>query len=455
MELGSILGPLMSPDVVKRYSAPVPRYTSYPTAPHFTDAVGAEEYAAWLDALPEQARLSLYLHIPFCNTLCWYCGCSTKAVQRYEPVAAYLETLQSEMALVAAHLKPQQRTSHIHWGGGTPNILSTGDIEKLAQATRAHFNLADDAEFAIEVDPRALDRDRIAAFARAGVNRASVGVQDFDEQVQTAINRLQSFEMTRDVIAEFRAQGINGINVDLVYGLPHQTRDSVQSTIEKVLTLAPNRIAIFGYAHLPSRFKHQTLIDDDALPGVVERFAQANRLAHALSAAGYVRIGLDHFARPDDPLATGPVARNFQGYTTDASDALIGLGATAIGRLPDGYVQNAVPTADYQRRIGEGKLATVRGIRLSDTDRMRGFVIERLMCDLTFPARELVDRFGTAAQPLIAEAQALVEADQDRLVEADGQSFRVTERGRPFVRAIASCFDSYLADSEARHATGV
>ena len=445
----------MSPDVVKRYSAPVPRYTSYPTAPHFSSEIGPQEYAAWLNALPENARLSLYTHIPFCNTLCWYCGCSTKAVQRYEPIAAYLETLKAEMELVAAHLKPEQRTSHVHWGGGTPNILSTTDIEVLALATRERFRLAEDAEFAIEVDPRALDAERIAAFARAGVNRVSVGVQDFDEQVQTAINRHQPFEMTRDVVAAFRAQGIEGINVDLVYGLPHQTRDSVQRTIEQVLTLKPSRIAIFGYAHLPSRFKHQNLIEDDALPGVVERFAQANRLAHALSAAGYVRIGLDHFARSDDPLATGPVARNFQGYTTDAADALIGLGATAIGRLPDGYVQNAVPTAEYQRRIGEGKLATVRGIHLSDTDRMRGFVIERLMCDLAFPATELVNRFGAAAEPLIAEAQALVEADQDHLVESDGETFRVTERGRPFVRAIASCFDSYLAESEARHASGI
>lgn len=445
----------MSPDVVKRYSAPVPRYTSYPTAPHFSNSIGPQEYGSWLDALAPEARLSLYMHIPFCNTLCWYCGCSTKAVQRYEPVATYLESLKAEMALVARHLKAGQRTSHIHWGGGTPNILSTTDIEVIAEATRTHFNVAENAEFAIEVDPRALDGERIAAFARAGVNRVSVGVQDFDEQVQTAINRHQSFEMTRDVIATFRAHGIDGINVDLVYGLPHQTRDSAQRTIEKVLTLQPSRIAIFGYAHLPSRFKHQTLIDDDTLPGVIERFAQANRLAHALSAAGYVRIGLDHFARPDDPLATGPVARNFQGYTTDAADALIGLGATAIGRLPDGYVQNAVPTADYQRRIAEGNLATVRGIHLSEADRMRGFVIERLMCDLAFPAHELVDRFGAAAQPLIEEAQALVEADRDHLVEADGTSFRVTERGRPFVRAIASCFDSYLAASEARHASGI
>jgi oxygen-independent coproporphyrinogen-3 oxidase len=284
-------------------------------------------------------------------------------------------------------------------------------------------------------------------------------VQDFDPKVQAAINRRQSFETTELAVKALREHGIDRINIDLVYGLPHQTRDSVEDTIGKVLTLAPDRIAAFGYAHLPSRLKHQALIEEAALPGVVERFAQANRLAHMLTAAGYQRIGLDHFARAGDPLASGPVARNFQGYTTDQADALIGLGASAIGRLPEGYLQNCVPAADYERRIAERGLATARGVRLTEGDRMRAFVIERLMCDLAFPAAELDRRFGAAAAPLLDEARALLEADRDRLVERDGEGFRITERGRPFVRSIAACFDAYLdaepGSGRPRHAAGI
>jgi oxygen-independent coproporphyrinogen-3 oxidase len=444
----------MSPEVVKRYSAPVPRYTSYPTAPHFTPAVGADQYETWLGALSADARLSLYLHIPFCGSLCWYCGCSTKAVRRYEPVASYLTFLHREIESVAGRT-PARHATHIHWGGGTPNILEPADILALAEATRRHFTLTDDAEFAVEIDPRGLNAERIAAFARAGVNRVSIGVQDFDPKVQAAINRQQSFETTRAAVEGLRAHGIERLNIDLVYGLPHQTRDSVEETIARVLELHPSRIAVFGYAHLPERIKHQQLILSSTLPGAVERFAQANRLAHILVAAGYRRIGLDHFAHPDDPLATGTVNRNFQGYTTDEADALIGLGATAIGRLPQGYVQNCVPVAEYERRIAERGLATARGFALTDTDRMRALIIERLMCDLAFPAQELRQRFGTAAEPVLKEAEALLETDSDRLVERDGEAFRVTERGRPFVRAIASCFDSYLGSEKAKHSTGV
>lgn len=445
----------MSPEFVKRYSAPVPRYTSYPTSPHFSGTIGPEQYEAWLAALPARTRLSLYLHIPFCDTLCWYCGCSTKAVGRYEPVARYIASLETEIANVASRVPNSHEVTHIHWGGGSPNVLGARDIAALAAATRRCFHVRDDAEFAVEVDPRRLDRDRIEAFAAAGVSRVSIGVQDFDAKVQAAINRRQSFEATERVVRTLRDCGIGGINIDIVYGLPHQTRNSVEETIGKVLTLAPNRIAAFGYAHLPSRLKRQRLIEEEALPGIVERFAQASRLARILTAAGYVRIGLDHFARADDPLATGPVKRNFQGYTTDSADALIGFGASAISRLPDGYVQNCTPTADYERRIGRRALATARGIALTQDDRMRSFVIERLMCDLVFPAGELNRIFGSAAKPILEEAQALIEADRDSLIEPNGDTFRITERGRPFVRTIAACFDAYFCVGKAQHSLGV
>ncbi len=445
----------MNPEVVKRYSSPVPRYTSYPTAPHFSPAVGPEQYAAWLRALPARARLSLYMHIPFCHELCWYCGCNTKAARRYDPIAAYLESLMAEIEHVSALITPAHEVAHIHWGGGSPNVLSADDIARLDKLTRARFRAGGVAEFAVEIDPRTLTVEQVAAFAGAGVTRVSIGVQDFDPKVQAAINREQSFATTARAVAWFRERGVTAINIDLVYGLPRQTRASVEETIRQVLALEPDRIAIFGYAHLPSRIKHQSLIDEAALPDAVERFAQSSRLARILAAAGYVRVGLDHFARAGDALASGSVNRNFQGYTSDSADALIGLGASAIGRLPEGYVQNAVPAADYARRIGENGLATARGAVLTGEDRMRGFVIERLMCDLAFPADELKRRFGDAARPVLDEALSLIESDSDRLVERTGDGFRVTARGRPFIRTIAACFDSYLGQGEARHSQGV
>jgi oxygen-independent coproporphyrinogen-3 oxidase len=445
----------MNPETVKRYSAPVPRYTSYPTAPHFSSAIGPEQYAEWLGALIPESSLSLYLHIPFCDELCWYCGCCTKAVRRYDPVSEYLGVLHTEIANVSRRLSSANRVSHVHWGGGSPNILSAADIARLAGAQREQFRMVDGAEFAVEIDPRGLDEARVAAFAEAGVTRVSLGVQDFDLKVQAAINRRQSFEETRFAANAFRAHGIDAINIDVVYGLPHQTRESVQRTIAQVLELKPARVAAFGYAHLPSRLKHQRMIDDANLPDAVERFAQAGRITRALLGAGYVRVGLDHYALRDDPLASGSLARNFQGYTTDTAEALIGLGASAIGRLPHGYVQNHASTAEYMRAIGQGTLATVRGFALSEADRMRGFVIERIMCDLEFPARELRLRFGEASDEILKEAQDLIEADQDRLVERDGDAFRITDRGRPFVRSIAACFDAYLDVSPARHAPGV
>jgi len=445
----------MNPEVVKRYSTPVPRYTSYPTAPHFTTDVGPNEYAEWLAALQPASRLSLYLHIPFCVSLCWYCGCCTKEVRRYDPVGQYLPSLFAEIEDVSQRLPATHSVAHIHWGGGTPNILSGSDIARLAEVQAKHFHIGNGVEFAVEIDPRGLDDERVTAFARAGVTRVSLGVQDFDTKVQAAINRHQSFTQTKFAADAFRESGISAINVDVVYGLPHQTRDGVQRTMEQVLALRPARVAAFGYAHLPSRLKHQRMIDDDALPDSIERFAQASRIARTLGAAGYVRVGLDHYALPDDPLAGDSLARNFQGYTTDTADALIGLGASAIGRLPQGYVQNHAATGEYVRRVGDGRLATSRGFVLSETDRMRGFVIERLMCDLAFPARELRLRYGEDAEEILQEAQALLEADRDRLIERDGEAFRVTDRGRPFVRSIAACFDSYFDESAARHAPGV
>lgn len=445
----------MRPEMLKKYSAPVPRYTSYPTAPHFSASVTGETYAAWLAQTEPGTPLSLYVHIPFCKEMCWYCGCSTKVTQRNEPIARYVGALEKEIATVARLLSGAHPVTHVHWGGGSPSILEPDDIRRVANALRSYFTFAPDAEFAVEMDPRGLDEARIAAFAEVGVNRVSIGVQDFDEAVQVAINRMQSFDQTKFVVEQFRAHGVKSVNIDLVYGLPHQTRSTLEQTLQHVLTLKPDRIALFGYAHLPARITHQRLIDEAALPDMTERFAQANRATSRLSEAGYVTVGLDHFALPTDSLALGNVHRNFQGYTTDKAAALIGLGASSIGRLPQGYVQNATPVADYERRVGNGGLATVRGHAMSVDDNVRGLVIERLMCDFRFPTEELRARFGTDAAPVIEEAQMLAESDPDELVEAEDQGFRVTEKGRLFIRSICTVFDSYFGKGTATHSAGV
>ena len=445
----------MRPDLIKRYSAPVPRYTSYPAAPHFSPAVQPRDYAQWLKDLKPGANLSLYFHFPFCHQLCWYCGCNTKAIQRYEPVSSYIEALLREIETVSRLVPGRHTVSHIHWGGGSPNVLEAADIARVGGAIRQAFTIASDAEFAVEIDPRRLENDQVMAFAEAGVNRVSFGVQDFEEQVQAAINRIQSFEDTKRVIAMFRAHGVTSVNIDLVYGLPHQTRQSVQNTIEKVISLAPDRIAIFGYAHIPSRLKHQRLIDEKALPGVIERFGQSRRLARILGGAGYQAIGLDHYAKPGDKLASAGVHRNFQGYTTDTSDALIGFGASAIGQLLQGYVQNATAAGAYQALVDGDGLATVRGIGLTSDDRVRAAVIERLMCSFDFSKAELRAQFGRDAEPVIADADMLVEADQDGLVKATADGFVVTDFGKPFVRTICSAFDAYLGQSTAQHALAV
>ncbi|HMN38019.1 MAG TPA: oxygen-independent coproporphyrinogen III oxidase [Hyphomicrobium sp.] len=444
----------MLPDLIRRYSAPVPRYTSYPTAPYFSPAIGPQVYETWLRALPSDTKLSLYLHIPFCHELCWYCGCNTKAIRRYEPVRTYVEALLREIALVS-QFAGHHRVTHVHWGGGSPNALAPDDIARVGAALRSAFGIAPQAEYAVEIDPRSLSDEQVAAFAAIGINRVSLGVQDFDEEVQQAINRIQSFENTKRAVEMFRAHGVKSINIDLVYGLPHQTRKSVQKTILKVLALDPDRIAIFGYAHLPARLKHQRLIEEKALPGVMERFGQSRRLHRILLAAGYKAVGLDHYAKPTDKLADEEIHRNFQGYTTDSSDALVGLGASAIGNLPQGYVQNAVAAGAYQALVNGGSLATVKGVKLTADDRVRAAVIERLMCGFELSKRELREEFGQDAEPVIADADLLVEADQDGLVMATEDGFKVTDMGKPFVRTICSAFDAYHGQGKAQHALAV
>jgi oxygen-independent coproporphyrinogen-3 oxidase len=450
----------LAEDIITRHaSRPVPRYTSYPTAPHFHAGIGAETYGTWLEELPARAALSLYLHVPFCDTLCWFCGCHTRITRQYAPIATYLGALEHEIAAVARRVPAGARVSHLHWGGGSPTILSAADITRLAEALRRAFVVADDAEFAVEVDPRGMDRARIQALAAAGLTRVSIGVQDFDPAVQAAINRIQSVAETRAVVDAFRDAGVASLNIDAIYGLPGQGEAQLLATLAEVVRLEPDRIALFGYAHVPWMKRHQTMINEAALPGPVARHAQAESAAAMLVAAGYERIGIDHFARPSDALAraarAGRLRRNFQGYTVDPAEALLGLGASSIGALPQGHVQNEPAIGQYRKRIAEGRLATVRGIALSDDDRMRAAAIAQLMCGLSFSARALRERFGPAAEPLAATAAAIVAEDQDGLVAPTDDGFAVSERGRPFLRTIAARFDAYLGQQAARHSAAV
>ncbi|MCU0884340.1 MAG: oxygen-independent coproporphyrinogen III oxidase [Beijerinckiaceae bacterium] len=450
----------LSPEAILRNAEqPVPRYTSYPTAPHFHAGVGPDVYRGWLQALPENAALSLYVHVPFCDTLCWFCGCHTKITRQYAPIADYLEATMREIATIAALVPASARVTHLHWGGGSPTILSPDDSRRLVDRIRREFRVDDDMEFAVEVDPRGMDDARIDALAESGLTRVSIGVQDFDPAVQKAINRVQSVAETRAVIERFREHGVGSLNIDAIYGLPGQHAQQLSHTLDEVVRLAPDRIALFGYAHVPWMKRHQSMIDTGALPGVLERHAQAELAAGLLEEAGFARIGIDHFARLDDELAVaareGRLQRNFQGYTVDPADALIGLGASAIGKLPQGYVQNEPAIAGYARATQAGGLAAVRGVALSAEDQMRGEVIERLMCDLAFSRRHLRQRYGSAADPLIAEAEEIIEADADGFVVGTDDGFMITSRGRPFLRTVAARFDAYLPGRPNGHSLAV
>lgn len=443
-----------------RYAEAVPRYTSYPTAPHFHAGVTGETFRGWLAETGQGDDLSLYVHIPFCDRLCWFCACHTKMTRRYEPVAAFLDALFCEICTVGDILDGRGRVRALHFGGGSPTMLRADDIVRLGSALKTAFNFADNAEISVELDPNDMDEARFDALAEIGMTRASLGVQDFDPRVQKAINREQTFEQTKAVVDGVRARGVRSVNLDLLYGLPHQTLQSVADTIRQALTLSPDRIAIFGYAHVPWFKKHQTMIDEAWLPGPEERFEQQQETARIIREAGYQAIGIDHFAKPDDPLATaarqGRLFRNFQGYTEDACRTLIGLGPSSVSRLPQGYAQNTPASAQYERTVESGDLATVRGFALSVEDHARAWVIERLMCDFAFSGDEAVRRFGECGRRIVAEARARLQEPGSAagLVEEAGV-FTVRDDARPLVRFTAALFDQYLKQGGARHSAAV
>lgn len=445
----------MQDALIDKYDRPVPRYTSYPTAPHFHTGIGTESYRTWLATLPDETPLSLYLHIPFCDTLCWFCGCNTRVVRNQAPVVAYIDLLLREIDLLSAALGETPRPlAHVHFGGGSPSLLQPGEIRRLGAALWSRFRAASQAEIAVEIDPRGLSDAVVEAFAELGVTRASLGVQDLNPEVQLAINRIQPLSVVESAAERLRAAGVERLNFDLMYGLPYQSVERVLATAEAVLDLKPDRLALFGYAHVPHMKRHQRLLPEAALPGAHERLRQSEAVAERLVQAGYCRIGLDHFARPDDPLARaleeGRLHRNFQGYTTDAAPVLLGLGASAIGTLPQGYVQNATGVPDYRRAIEGGDLPIARGVAVSADDRQRRAVIERLMCEFEVDLEE----FGAPAD--FADAlETLRPLLADGVVEQRGSWLRVLPEGRPLVRVVAAAFDRYLRPEVDRHARAV
>ncbi len=430
----------------------LPRYTSYPTAPHFSEAVTAQIYEGWLAGLPSSVKASLYLHVPFCRSMCWYCGCHTTITPRDEPIENYVGIMRREIELVARRLSAPLTVQHIHFGGGTPTIVEPRTFVALAASLRSTFNVAADAEIAVEIDPRTLAPAMIDALGEAGVTRASIGVQSFDPVVQRAVNRIQSAASTAAAADGLRAAGVGGINFDLIYGLPLQTVRSCVETVEQCLAMQPDRFSVFGYAHIPSFKKHQRKIDERDLPGSAARREQAEAIARALVDAGYVRIGLDHFARPGDAMVraqrNGELRRNFQGYTTDPGDALIGFGASAIGRVPQGYVQNEVILGRYADRVMQDRLPTAKGYRLTPDDLLRAELIERLMCDLDVDIEEICARHRTPLDRLTPSLSRLRALGREGLVDFDGRRVVVAADARMLVRTVASVFDAYLGSSE-------
>jgi oxygen-independent coproporphyrinogen III oxidase len=450
----------MRPDLAVCYGQErLPRYTSYPTAPHFSAAVGPELYAQWLKAIPLDSSASLYLHVPFCRAMCWYCGCNTQVARRAEPVAVYESALRCEIDLVAQTIGRRLRIDHVHFGGGTPTIMAPETFVDLMAAIRNSFSVSAEAEIAVEIDPRTLTPEMIGALAVGGINRASLGVQSFDPVVQRAINRMQSFEETAAAVRGLRLAGIGGINFDLIYGLPHQTVASCLDTVRRSIELRPDRLSVFGYAHVPTFKKHQRKIDDASLPDSLERHQQSEAISNELIKAGYVQIGLDHFALPDDAMAralkAGTLRRNFQGYTTDSSDILLGLGASAIGRLPQGYVQNQVQTRAYEATIAGNRLATAKGYALTDDDRLRAEIIERIMCDFAVDLDPVCARHGVDPESVLKSSPRLQSLISDGIVACDGASLSVPDDSRFLVRSVAAAFDAHLDSSARLHSRAV
>ncbi len=441
-------------ELVTKYSRQAPRYTSYPPAPHFMDMEHPQRALDLIDERNSVARpLSLYIHIPFCASLCWYCGCTKVITRREGDSTAYLKRLYSELESMSSRMNSGNRVVQLHFGGGTPTFLTPDELRETGRRIRDLFPFERDMELAVEIDPRRLTEDHVRALAEIGCNRASIGIQDVREDVQKAINRIQPMETNERTVRWLRDAGINSINVDLIYGLPFQTRESFEDTLAAVKTLDPDRFAIFHYAHVPWMMPSQKLLDRHPMPDAHEKFAMLEMMIANLTSSGYSYIGMDHFARTGDDLSlaqqNGTLQRNFQGYSTRADSDIYGFGMSSISQIGDGYLQSVKDLDEYHRRIDEGLLPWSREYYLTDDDRIRRHTIMRLMCDLELDFRAVGDLWGIDASSYFAGSLApLEDMAADGLIDRTPHGLRVTETGRMFLRNIATAFDAYYADPE-------
>jgi oxygen-independent coproporphyrinogen-3 oxidase len=449
---------IFDPQIIRRFDVSGPRYTSYPTADRFVEAFDAAAYRSWLGRRTIGGigrALSLYFHIPFCNTICYYCACNKIITKDHGRSAKYLKYLGKELALQAGALDGPRDVVQLHWGGGTPTFLSHDEMRLLMEMTRQHFRILPDGEYSIEVDPRKVDRETVKLLAELGFNRMSIGVQDFDPRVQQAVNRIQSLEETQLVIEAAREFGFKGLSVDLIYGLPKQNVISFNHTLDEVIKLSPDRLSIYNYAHLPNLAKPQRRINESELPSPDAKLQIVQLAIRRLTDAGYVFIGMDHFAKPDDELAVaqrqGRLHRNFQGYSTHAEADLLAFGVSAIGKVGPTYCQNYRTLDEYYDALDRGELPVMRGLELTADDLLRRSIIQALMChfELSIESIEIAHLIDFKSY-FAAELKDLAEMEEAGLLSIDDQWITVQPKGRILVRVIAMVFDKYLRSDRER-----
>jgi oxygen-independent coproporphyrinogen-3 oxidase len=447
---------IIDPELIWKYDRPGPRYTSYPTAPHFSESFTEKDFLdeiARTNQDPSPPDLSLYFHIPFCDTLCYFCGCNMIVTRNRERIGRYLGYLKQEIDMTCRHIAPGRRAVQLHWGGGTPTHLKPGEIEDLIAHINARFTFGEDVEAGCEIDPRELTRDHLTALKNGGFNRISMGVQDFDPKVQTAVNRIQPEALTRRVVSWIRDLGFHSFNIDLMYGLPFQSIETFEDTVEKIIDIAPDRIALFNFAYVPWVKKHMAAIRTDDLPAPEEKIGILKMSIEKLMDAGYVFVGMDHFSKPDDELAQAlrekRMYRNFQGYSTRPGTDLYAMGMTGISQFGRIYAQNAKDERGYFAALDDGRLPTARGYRLNDDDVLRRHVITRIMCDFELDFASVENAFDIDFKHYFKWGlNHLREMVEDRLVSIDSGRLKVTETGRLYVRNIAMNFDGYIERQE-------
>ncbi len=439
-------------DLLKKYDKAGPRYTSYPTAPYFHEGVDDEVFLSHIqkdEQSIENRDLSLYFHIPFCDTLCYFCGCNMMVTRNQKKIEQYIDYLEKEIQLLKPHIGADRKVKQLHWGGGTPTHLSPEQIRRLGNIIHKYFDFQEDAEVGVEIDPRELTRDHMVALSEAGFNRCSMGIQDFDEKVQKTVNRIQPETITRDAVGWARELGFTSLNLDLMYGLPYQNMKTYSETIDTVLSMHPDRLAVFNYAHLPNMIKHQNLIKEEWLPSGDQKLELLKLSIEKLNDAGYVYIGMDHFAKPEDELTVamqnGTLYRNFQGYSTHAGINLFAIGITSIGMLSDIYVQNHKKMEDYYHALDHGKLPVMRGVTLNEDDILRREVITELMCNFKLDKSKFEEKYNIHFDEYFSEAlENLNSLQDDNLIILGEQQLKVTDVGRLLIRNIAMNFDYYL-----------